>query len=85
MYTQCTRLPSWLTRNLARKFMTRGHKIAAIAGIEQGSIAAILIFAVAWIVSTCFQKIAGIAEIAGVVHSDPNDRNDYMATRLESD
>ena len=27
-------------------------------------------------------SIAGIAEIAGVVHSDPNDRNDYMETRL---
>ena len=46
---------------------------------REGSIPAILIFAVVRIVSTCFQKIAGIA---GVVHSDPNDRNDYMETRL---
>ena len=29
-------------------------------------------------------SIAGIAEIAGVVHSDPNDRNDYMETRLKA-
>ena len=50
-----------------------------IAGIEQGSILAILIVAIARIVRACFHKIAGIA---GVVHSDPNDRNDYMETRL---
>ena len=42
------------------------------------------IFAVVRIVSRCFQNIAGIADIAGVVHSDPNDRNDYMETRLNS-
>ena len=76
IYAQCARLPSWPARKLARKLITRGHKIAAIAGIEQCSIPAILIFAFVRIVSTCFQKIAG------VVHSDPNDRNDYMETRL---
>ena len=81
--TQCARLPSWSTRNLTRKLMTRVHRIAAVAGIEQGSIPAILIFAVVWIVDTCFQKIAGIAVIAGVVHSDPNIRNDYMEARLK--
>ena len=53
--------------------------IAAFAGIEQGSIPEILIFAVVSIVSTCFQRIAGLA---GVVHSDPNDRSDYMEPRL---
>ena len=58
--------------------MPRVHRIAAIAGIEQGSIPAILIFAV---VSTCFQKIYDIAVIGGVVHSDPNDPNDYIETR----
>ena len=79
IYTQCARLPSCLAGNLARKLTTRGNRIAAIAGIEQGSIPAILIFAV---VRICFEKIAGIAMIAGVVHSDPNDRNDYMETRL---
>ena len=63
---------------MERKLLTRGHRIAAIAGIEQGSIPAI--FAVVRIVSTCFQKIAGIA---GVVHSDPNDGSDYMETRLK--
>ena len=51
-----------------------------ITGIEQGSILAILIVAIARIVRACFHKIAGIA---GVVHSDPNDRNDYMETRLK--
>ncbi len=53
-----------------------------IAGIEQVSIPAILIVAIARIVHACFHKIAGIVGIAGVVHSDPNDRNDYMETRL---
>ena len=62
--------------------MTRVLRITAIAGIEQGSIPAIVIFAVVRIVSTCFQKIAGIAVMAGVVHSDPNDRNNYMETRF---
>ena len=52
-----------------------------IAGIEQCSILAILIVAIARIVRACFHKTAGIA---GVVHSDPNDRNDYMETRLYS-
>ena len=70
-----------VNKKLARKLMTRVHRIAAIIGIEQGSIPAILIFAVVRIVSTCFQKIAGIAVIVGVVHSDSNDRNDYMETR----
>ena len=42
-----------------------------IAGIEQGSILAILIVAIAMIVRACFHKIAGIAE---VVHSDPDNR-----------
>ena len=51
-----------------------------IAGIEQGSILAILIVAIARIVRACFHKIAGIA---GVVHGYPNDRNDYMETRLK--
>ena len=50
-----------------------------IAGIER-SILAILIVAIAKIVRACFHKIAGIA---GVVHCDPNDRNDYMETRLK--
>ena len=49
-----------------------------IAGMGQRSIRAILIFAVARIVRTCFHKSAVITEIAGVVHSDPYDRNDYM-------
>ena len=47
-----------------------------IAGIEQGSILAILIIAIARIVRACFHNIAG------VVHSDSNDRTDYMETRL---
>ena len=51
-----------------------------IAGIEQCSILAILIVAITRIVRACFHKIAGIA---GVVHSDPNDRNEYMETRLK--
>ena len=50
--------------------MTKVHRIAAIAEIEQGSIPAILIFAVVRIVSTYFQKIDGISVIARVVHSD---------------
>ena len=62
--------------------MTRVHRIAAIAEIEQGSIPAILIFAVVRIASTYFQKIAAISVIPRVVHSDPNDRNDYMEIRL---
>ena len=57
--------------------------IAAFARIEQGSIPAILIFAVVRVVSICFQKISGIAVIAGVIHGDPNDLNDYMETRLK--
>ena len=52
-----------------------------IAGILQGSILAILIVAIARIIRACFHKISGIA---GVVHSNPNDRNDYMETRLKS-
>ena len=52
--------------------MKRFHRIAAISGIEQGSIPAI--FAVVRIVNIRFQKIAGIAVIAGIVHSDPNYR-----------
>ena len=51
-----------------------------IVGIEQDSILAILIVAIARIVRACFHKIA---TIAGVVHSDPNDRCDYMETRLK--
>ena len=50
-----------------------------IAGIKQGSILAILIVAILRFVCAYFHEIAGIA---GVVHSDPNDRNDYMETRL---
>ena len=60
------------------------HRIAAITGIEQSSIPAILIFEVVRIVSTCFKKIVRITVIAGVAHSDPNDRNDYMETRLKT-
>ena len=71
-----------LARSLAQKLMTRSHKIGTIAGIEQGSIPVIVIFPVARIVSTCFQKIAGIAVITGVIHSNPDDRNKYMETRL---
>ena len=37
------------------------------------------VFEVVRIVSTCFQKIAGIT---GVVDSDPNDRNDYMEAKF---
>ena len=48
-----------------------------IAGIEQASILAILIVAIARIVRACF-----FAGIAGVVHSDPNDRNAYVESRL---
>ena len=59
--------------------------IAAFARIEQGSIPETLIFAVVRVVSICFQKISGIAVIAGVVHSGPNDLNDYMETRLKQD
>ena len=47
-----------------------------IAGIEQGSILAILIVTIARIVRGCFHKIAG------VTHNDPNGSNDYMETRL---
>ena len=50
-------------------------------GIAQVSIPAILIVAIARIVRARFHKIAGIVRIAGVVHSDPNNRNDYMETR----
>ena len=51
-----------------------------IAGIEQGSILAILIIAITRIVCVCFHKMAGIV---GVVHSNPNDPNHYMETRLD--
>ena len=53
-----------------------------IAGTEQDSILAILIVAITRIVRACFHKIAGIA---AVVHSNPNDRNDYMETRLNNE
>ena len=51
-----------------------------IAGIEQCFMLAILIVAIARIVRACFHKIAGIA---GVVHRDPKESNDYMETRLK--
>ena len=47
----------------------------SIVGIEKISSVAI-----ARIVHASFHKIAGIT---GVVHNDPNDRNDYMETRLK--
>ena len=43
----------------------------------------ILISTIAKIDRTYFHKTGGIAEIAGVVHSDPNDRNDYIEARLK--
>ena len=67
---------------------SQADRHAAIAiwsqGTEQRSITSILIFVVNRIVRTCFHKVAGIAEIDGVVHSDPNDHNDHMETRLKT-
>ena len=52
-----------------------------IAGIEQGSILAILIVAIARIVCACFHKMAGIA---GVVHCDPNDYDQSFESNGQS-